>query len=275
MSKGEIRGKWALVTGASSGLGVDFAEQLAARGAHVVLVARREDRLREVAERIEAGHGVKTEVIAMDLGADGAAEALHGAVQSRGLQVDLLVNNAGFGQYGFDLEIPWERARTMLQLDMVTLAHLTRLFGRDMAERGHGRILQVSSIGAYQATPTYAAYSAAKAFVLHYSEALDFELRPTGVSVTTVSPGVTATEFLERSGQKPTRYQRLFMMKSADVARIGLDAALKGRRSIIPGLLNAALAFSLRFMPRSLQHFVAFLTMKQPGERRPKALTTG
>lgn len=261
--------KWALVTGASSGLGVDFAEGLAARGANLVLVARRVDRLEEVANGLRDRHGVRVEVVAMDLGKAEAAADLHREVtENRSIQVDVLVNNAGFGLYGSAVDLPWAKERAMLELDILTLVDLSKRFAADMRARGFGRILQVASIGAYQPTPTYASYSAAKAFVLSYGEALDYELRGTGVTCTVVSPGVTATEFLAVSGQKPTLYQRLFMMQSKDVTEIGLQAMLRRRRSIIPGFLNTLAAWSMRFVPRFVATATAYFTMKQPGDTR-------
>ncbi|HMV69057.1 MAG TPA: SDR family NAD(P)-dependent oxidoreductase, partial [Myxococcota bacterium] len=123
-------------------------------------------------------------------------------------------------------------------------------------------VLQVSSIGAYQPCPTYASYGAAKSFVLHHGEALDFELRPKGVTVTVISPGVTATEFLEVSGQEPTMYQRMMMMDSPTVARVGVDAALAGKRHVIPGVLNWLAAFSVRFVPRRVAVWMAWMSMR-------------
>ncbi len=270
----ELSGRWALVTGASSGLGVDFARELAARGANLVLVARREDRLTAVGEELQSQHGVEVDVIALDLGtADGPAQLHREVVGERGRAIDVLVNNAGFGLYGNAVDLPWDRERAMLELDILTLVELSKLFARGMRERGFGRILQVSSVGAYQPTPTYAAYSAAKAFVLSYGEALNYELKGTGVSCTVVSPGVTATEFLEVSGQKATLYQRLFMMKSPEVARIGIRALLKRRASIVPGFANALAAWSIRFTPRRLATALAYFTMRQP--EAPKALEAG
>src|SRR5512134_3252055 len=187
----ELRGRWALVTGASSGIGADFARELAARGMHLVLVARREERLRALAEELERAHGVRTRVIAADLAKPDAPRALHERLRGEGVAVDVLVNNAGFGVYGAFLDVPWEREREMIELDVVALLHLTKLFARDMRERGFGRVLEVASIGAFQPSPTYAAYSAAKAFVQSFGEALACELRGSGVTVTTISPGVT------------------------------------------------------------------------------------
>ena len=162
MKQANLRGKWALVTGASSGLGVDFANNLASRGSNVILVARREDRLRAVQQEITAQYGVQVEVIAMDLESADAPQRLYDQLKAGGRAVDVLINNAGFGLYGDFLEIPWERERAMLELDIVTLTHMTKLFVKDMVARRFGYVLLVASIGAYQPSPTYATYSAAK-----------------------------------------------------------------------------------------------------------------
>ncbi|HZQ61328.1 MAG TPA: SDR family oxidoreductase [Casimicrobiaceae bacterium] len=252
MSDQTLSGKTALVTGASSGLGVDFARELAARGAKLVLVARREDLLQQVQSEIKQKHNVDVTIVTLDLGTPNAPQALHDLLKKQNVQVDVLINNAGFGVFGQDLDISWERTNQMLQLDIVTLTHMTKLFARDMVKRGFGYIMQIASIGAYQPSPTYAAYSAAKSYVLSYGEALSYELKGTGVSCTVVSPGVTATEFLQVSGQKPTAYQRMFMMTSAEVARIGVQAMLKRRISIITGFMNWLLAMSVRFTPKPL-----------------------
>jgi short-subunit dehydrogenase len=257
----ELRGRRALVTGASSGLGADFARVLAEQGCHVVLVARRADRLEALAKELRERRGVEAHAIAMGLSEPDAPRVLHDRVSKLGLEIDVLVNNAGFGTWGEFLGVPWERELEMLQLDVVALVHLTKLFGAEMVRRGRGWILQVASIGAYQPTPTYATYSAAKAFVLSFGEALAFELRRSGVRVTVVSPGVTRTEFLEVAGQRPTLYQRLAMMESADVARAGIRALLRGKPSAVPGLVNQLSAFGMRFTPRRLQARVAHLSM--------------
>lgn len=257
MSNHPLNGKTALVTGASSGLGADFARQLAEMGAHLVLVARREEQLNGVKAEIQARHAVTVTVVAMDLSAADAPQALYDRLKADGVTVDVLINNAGFGLFGAFVEIPWERERNMLELDILTLVHMTKLFASDMAARGSGWICQVASIGAYQPTPTYASYAAAKAFVLSFGEAINHELRGRGVKVSVVSPGVTATEFLAVSGQQPTLYQRMVMMKSPDVVRIALRAMLAGTPSVVPGFLNAASAWSNRLMPRRLSTIIA------------------
>jgi len=257
----EIRGRWALVTGASSGLGADFARELAGHGCNVVLVARREEPMKAIAAALESGHGIATRVIAMDLADASAPEALAARLHDDGVEVDVLVNNAGFGVYGPFLEIPWERERQMIELDVVALVHMTKVFAAGMAARGTGWILQVASIGAFQPTPSYASYSAAKSFVLSFGEAIAHELRPKGVRVCTVCPGVTATEFLVVAGQKTTLYQRMMMMQSPAVVRSAVKALLRGRTSVTPGIGNAVSAFSMRFTPRRLQAAIASAAM--------------
>lgn len=257
-----LSGRTALVTGASSGLGVDFARELAQRGCRLVLVARREELLKQLQAEVQSRHGVTAIVMTLDLGDPGAPQMLYDALKAQGVAVDILVNNAGFGLFGRELDIPWERTREMLTLDIVALTHLTKLFARDMVKRGFGRMLQVASIGAYQPSPTYAAYSAAKSYVRSFSQALNFELRGTGVSSTVISPGITATEFLKVSGQKPTAYQRLMMMSSADVARIGIRAMLKGRYSVVPGFLNWLTALFTMVTPDPVNAAAAYRLMK-------------
>ena len=261
MKKLELANQTALVTGASSGLGVDFARQLASRGANLILVARREDQLKAVAAEIETDYAVQVQTIPMDLAVPGAPQVLYDQLQQRGIHIDVLVNNAGFGIYGNFAEVPWEREKAMLDIDVITLTHMTKLFVQDMLAHKSGYILQVSSIGAYQPSPTYGTYSAAKAYVLMMGEALNYELRNSGVSVTVVSPGVTATEFLKVSGQSPSLYQRVMMMDSASVTRIGIEAMLHRRSSVIPGFMNSLAAFSTRLMPRRMQAAVAHMSM--------------
>lgn len=257
-----LGGKWALVTGASSGLGADFARDLAKRGANLILVARRADKMHELAAEIKARQGTTAiEVIPMDLAQPNAPDELHAQVKAAGWAVEVLVNNAGFGLYGMFTETAWERIAQMIQIDIVTLTHMSHLFAKDMVARKSGYILQVASIGAFQPSPTYAAYSAAKSYVLFFGEALNHELRPHGVKVTVLAPGVTKTEFLAVSGQRPSFYQRLFMMQSPTVVRVGLDALLRGKTSIVPGVANRFLAWSNRLMPRRMAAMLAHRTM--------------
>lgn len=262
----ELDGKTALITGASAGLGVDFADRLAARGADVLLVARREEKLRDVAERLMSDYDIDADTVSMDLARPEAGQELYDQVNERGHQVDILINNAGFGIWGKFLDAPWDAQHTMLNLDILTPVHLTRLFAADMVERKWGRIMQVGSIGAFQPSPNYAAYSAAKSFIRSWSEAIDFELREHGVSCTVVNPGVTETEFFDSAGQsRRTWFQRLTIMDSPKVAEIGVKAMLNQRMSIVPGFLNAFNTWMNRWFPRRLSRWVAHHTMKDAG----------
>jgi uncharacterized protein len=258
----DIKGKRALVTGASSGFGADFAREFARRGTNLIIVARRTEQLETLASEIRAMHGVDVDVISLDLGTASAAQELYDLIVAAGKPVDILVNNAGLGLYGESALIPWPKEQAMLQIDMVTLAGLTKLFLPQMLERHFGYILNVSSIAAFQPTPLYASYSAAKAFVLYFSEALGHELRDSGVWVTVVSPGVASTEFLKVSGQKATPYQRLIMMSSADVVKSAVEGMLAGKRTVVPGFANALLAWAVGLTPRSLSLRVAEFLMR-------------
>jgi short-subunit dehydrogenase len=250
--RADLKGRWALVTGASSGLGADFARELAALGCNLVLTARNEETLRRLAVELERTRGAKTVVLSADLGAWDSALALYERVQGEQIEVDVLVNSAGFGPFGDFLELPWEKDRDVLLLNVVAVVQLTKLFARDMAERGYGRILQVASTAAFEPVPSMASYGASKAFVSSFGEALAFELKGSGVTCTVVSPGYTQTGFFTAGGQPLSRIKRASMMESREVARIGIKAMLKGRPSVIPGFSNALLIWGSRFAPRRL-----------------------
>jgi uncharacterized protein len=258
----QLRGQTALVTGASSGLGLDFARELAARGADLVLVARRAALLRDHGDDLAARHGVKVTTFPMSLAERDGPQRLYDGLRDAGIAIDILVNNAGSGVYGRFADGEWERECAMLDIDIFALVHLTKLFVRDMQARNCGHILQVASIAAYQPTPLYACYGGAKAFVLSFGEALSCELRNTGVSCTVLSPGVVETEFFRVAGQTLTRYQRLTAMPGATVARIGVNAMLKRKSSAIPGLANRLGAFLPRMLPRRASAALAQWTVK-------------
>jgi len=257
----DLRDRWVLVTGASSGLGADFAREFAARGCKLVLVARREGRLAKLAAELTGSHRTETRVVAADLTREEAIEELHDLTRAEGIDVHVLVNNAGAGVFGPFLASDWARQRQMLALDVVALAHLTHRFAKDMAARGGGYILQVASIGAFTPTPTYATYSAAKSFVLSFGEALARELKPQGVRVCTVCPGVTETEFFDAAGQPRSLFQRMSVMPATAVVKASVGALLRGKTSVVPGFLNKATAVSMRFAPRQLQAAAAHALM--------------
>jgi len=262
MDKNALRGKWALVTGASSGMGVEFARQLAKLGCNLVLVARRKLRLDELATELTAQHAVAVEAMVEDLSRPDAAVRLCERIKDAKRTVDILVNNAGFGLHGDFVTLAWSAQAEMLSVDIVTLTQLTHLLGRDMAARGSGFILQVASIGSFQATPTYAVYSAAKAYVLSLGEAIASELKKSGVRVSTLCPGVTATEFHEVAGQKENFFYRLTVMQPDRVARAGLDGLFAGRPCIVPGWINKLAVWSQRLVPRRVTTAVAGRSMQ-------------
>jgi uncharacterized protein len=262
MMNDELKGRTALVTGASSGMGVDYARELARRGANLILVARRRDALERVAKEMRDHHGVEVRVTPADLSDASDRERLFRELEAEGSQVDMLLNNAGFGLFGKFAESDWERVNQMLQIDIVALSHLTRLFTLGMIARRWGRILLIASTAAFQPVPIYAAYGAAKSYVLSLGVALNHELRGTGVSCTVACPGVTATEFFQVAGQRQTLYQRMTIMPSAKVAEIALKALLAKRPVIVAGGLNAFMALSTRLMPRTWAAALGYQLMK-------------
>jgi short-subunit dehydrogenase len=261
-----LHGRWALVTGASSGIGEAFCRRLTAAGCHLVMVARREERLKALARELEAARGVSVRIEALDLIAPGAVERLEERVRAAGIEIDLLVNNAGFGLYGRAWEIAREREQAMLELDVRAVVALTRSFLPGMIARRRGWVIQVASVAAYQPTPGYAAYAGAKAFVLSYGEALAHELRGSGVRVCVLSPGITESEFFEVSGQRPGLYHRLTRMSADRAAAAGLRGVLRGRTSVLPGGLNKLGAFCTRLLPRRTQ---AAIVARLMGVTRP------
>ena len=261
-ARDELRGRTALVTGASSGMGVDYARELARRGVNLILVARRADALERVAKELRDYHGIEVRVTPADLADGSVRERLYRELEAEGRHVDLLVNNAGFGLFATFLESNWERVNQMLQTNIVALSHLTRLFAPGMVTRRWGRILLIASTAAFQPLPLYASYGAAKSYVLSLGVALNHELRGTGVSCTVACPGITATDFFQIAGQRPTLYQRMTTMSSAKVANIALKALLAQSPLIIIGRLNAFIAWSTRFMPRTLAAALAYQLIK-------------
>ncbi|WP_375306164.1 SDR family oxidoreductase [Bradyrhizobium sp. A11] len=246
-------GKWALVTGASSGLGLEFADLLAAQKVNLVLAARRREPMDKLASDLRSKYGVDVLVEAINLAAPDAASRLKSSLDARSVTIDILVNNAGFGLHGDFLDTPIEQTANMIQLNITTLTELTYLFGRDMAQRRSGHILLIASLLAFQAVPTYAAYAATKAYVLAFGEALHDELRPHGVVVTSLCPGHTATGFDVAAGATASSLLRLLTMKPRPVATSGIRALMQGKATVIAGLSNKMAAFSNRLTPRSMQ----------------------
>jgi uncharacterized protein len=245
----QYRDRWALVTGASAGLGQVFAGRLAERGMNLVLTARRQERLTDLAGKLERSHGIRTHVVAADLGSPGEAPRLW-AEASSGRVIHLLVNNAGFGAQGLFDQVPLERHVEMLQLNCTALVELCHLSLREMRERGEGGIINVSSIAGFQPVPTLATYAASKAFVLSFSEALWVENAPRGIRVLALCPGRTPTEFQEVAGTGTV--EGAFGYRTPEqVVDSGLRALERGKSYDVPGVENLAATWVVRALPRS------------------------
>jgi uncharacterized protein len=241
-----------VITGASSGIGAEFARQLAARGHSVFLVARREDRLRELAGEIERDHDVRAEFAAVDLGDPADRRNLPGLLQRRDLDVAVLVNNAGFTTVG-DVHLNPDRQLGMIHVNVEALVDLTTQWLPGMVERGSGAVINVASTASFQPIPVQAVYAATKAFVRSFSEAVSAEVRGTGVTVTALCPGPVATEFVEAGGFKNQNPGPSFVFSSAqDVARAGLEGAGKGKRVVVPGIGNRVQATLGQHTPHSI-----------------------
>ena len=254
-------GQWALVTGASSGLGKEFARALASRKCNLVLTARREEPMQALASELRERHGVEIVVEPIDLGAPASPAQLQKRLDDRGIQPDILINNAAFGLAGDFMTQEPARLREMLELDILSLTELSHLFGKRMADRGMGHILLVASLAAYQPDPWLAAYGAAKHYVLAFGIALHVELAPK-VGVTVVSPGLMDTGFNEVSGLKSKASQKSTVVSPAKVAEAGLKAMFAGRSSIIVGKINRIVAFSNRFASRNIMAKITYLLAK-------------
>ena len=244
--------KVALVTGASAGLGVEFARQLSKRGRRLVIAARRKDRLDELAKELGNARSV-----AIDLSKPNAAAKLLADIEANGETIDLLVNNAGFGLIGRFAELDAKRERKMIDLNVGTLADLCRAVAPGMIERKSGAILNVASTAAFQPGPKMAVYFATKAFVLSLTEALHEELKQYGVHVTCLCPGPTRTEFGEVAGFGGNGLFDRVAMESSGVVKAGLDGLDKNKAVVIPGIVNKVGAFSGRFAPRSVVRKIA------------------
>jgi len=266
-NKGEVmdfKGSWALVTGASSGIGEVFARELAERGANLVLVARSEAKLEALAHELRDRFQVSVEVLAQDLSEPGAGTALAGRLSEQGLQVDVLVNNAGFGLFGPLHKLDPARVGQEVQLNVAALTELTCALLPEMRARNRGAIVNVASTAAFQPLPYMAVYGATKAYVLSFTEALWAETRGTEVRVTALCPGATDTAFFDTASDNASVGVR---MAPEEVVAAAFRALERRRCSVIPGLPNQVLAASTRAVPRQLVARVSELTMR-PRKRR-------
>jgi len=248
--KSRWKGKWAVITGASAGIGLEFAKLLAANGANLVLTARRTDRLEQIAKDLKSQHSVSIEVFSADLTQPDASPQIYAFTASRKIEVEFLINNAGFGAFGYAHEIRAEKMLEMIQVNCSAVVHLTRLYAPDMVARHHGDILIVASLAAFQPVPFNSVYAATKAFDLLFAEGIAEELRPSGLNVCALCPGSTTTEFQKVADQP----DRIFKSSEAaeKVARVGLEAIAAGKSYVISGFMNNVMKQGQRLAPRSV-----------------------
>lgn len=246
----------ALITGASTGIGAEFARQLAAKKVNVVLVARSGDKLSLLAQQLHQTHGIKTDVIVQDLSVPAATKAVRQTVDDLGLTIDLLVNNAGFGEYGPFVESQLDRQTAMVQLNVTALMELTHLFLPDMVKQQRGSIINVASIGGFQPMPYWSVYAASKAFVLSFSEAVWAEVKDQGVRVLALCPGPTESEFFKVANVHSTLKLNTSMgqLESAEnVVKSALKALDEGSSNLVTGnLINQMIVNLPRFLPRDM-----------------------
>ena len=243
----------ALVTGASSGIGYEISRVLASQGHDLVLVARGEENLRQLARYLEREYQINTHYIAADLSDANSAQAIYDKVKQENIPVDILVNNAGSGYWGPFTALETERDIQALQTNVVALTQLTKLFSRDMVKRGLGKILNIGSVAGFMPGPFMAVYHASKAYVVSFSLALRSELKGTGVSVTAFCPGPTSSGFHNIAGTIDLPIlKKVNMMGSAQVAKLAVKAMHKRKSVEVPGLLNKLAVLAPRLLPRWL-----------------------
>lgn len=244
--------KTALITGASKGVGKELAKIHAAKGDNLVIVSRSNDELMRLKNKLEAKHaGISILVIVKDLFREASATEIYNEVIEKDIQIDYLINNAGIGEFGFFIDTKWDRHAQMIDLNVRTLTHMCHLFMSDMIERKQGKILNISSTAAFQPGPLMAVYFASKSYVLHLSEALNNEVKQSGVSVTAFCPGPTDTHFMVDSKMEKSKLVKNKRLASShSVALSAYNAMIHSKPVSIHGFWNKVIAFSTRFVPR-------------------------
>jgi short-subunit dehydrogenase len=247
-NKSELNGRWALVTGASAGIGAELARELAGRGAKLILTARRKERLEALAAELTA-RGTETRIVAADLNDREAPQQIYDATEGAGIAVDILINNAGLGQFGAFYSTPMEQELSQVRVNCEAVVHLTRLFVPRMVERKRGWVLVVASTASFQPVPYLSTYAATKVFDRFFAQALAAEVAQFGIKVTTLCPGPTESEFWEVS--RASAFKRK-VQPTAEVAHLGIEALVRGKRTIIANVEGRLTAFLVRFLPVSL-----------------------
>ncbi len=244
--------KTALITGASNGIGLELAKIHAKNNDNLVLVARSKGKLEELKADLEKQYKVTVFIVAKDLSLPNAAQDIFDELKNQNISVNYLVNNAGFGDFGLFAETDWTKEEQMINLNITTLTQFTKLFLKDMIKNGGGKIMNVASTAAFQSGPTMAVYYATKAYVLSFSEAIDNEVRPQGVTVTALCPGATESGFQAAAKMEESKLVKdRKLPTSKEVAEYGYKAMMRGKTVAIHGTMNYILANSVRFMPRA------------------------
>ncbi len=265
----EKQSKTALITGASSGLGLHFAHLFARDGYNVVLVARGVDKLNALKGELEEKYGIRAYVFGCDLAEKDSAQRVYDFVKDCGLEIYALVNNAGFGDFGEFYQREWVKQYNMIQVNVTALTHLTRLFLPEMVAKDDGKILNVASIAAFEAGPLMSMYYASKAFVLSFTEALSVELKKTNVKVCALCPGPTETGFEDAASARASGlFKNLKVARADQVAEFGYKKLMKGRVVVIHGFGNKLLPFAVRFAPRCMVRNLVYKVMRARRERK-------
>ncbi|MBF0117719.1 MAG: SDR family oxidoreductase [Desulfobacterales bacterium] len=249
----KIKGSWALITGASSGLGAEFAKLLSKNGVNLVLTARRTEKLKELKDSLEQKNHVSVHTISNDLSSNNGASLLYKDVCSLNVPISILINNAGVGLNGRFKDMSLEDHMSMVKLNVLSLTELTHLFVTDMLKKKiRGYILLLSSVVGFGPCPNFSAYAATKAYVLSLAESLNHELKSEGISVTALCPGPTRTEFFSTAKGSPGKVLQTFMMEPEEVASEGLKGMFARNRVVVPGLITKISASSNRWLPKSI-----------------------
>lgn len=248
----------ALITGASNGIGLELAKVHASKGGDLVLVARNKSKLDELKAELESKYKVKVYTIGKDLSLSNSAQEVYEETTKQNIQIDYLINNAGFGDFGMFVDSDWSKELQMINLNITTLTQFTKLYLKDMVKRRNGKIMNVASTAAFQPGPIMAVYFATKAYVLSFSEAVDNEVRDKGVTITALCPGATESGFQAAAAMEESNMVKgKKLPTSKEVAEYGYAQMMKGKTVAIHGLMNWILANSVRFTPRSIVVMIA------------------
>ena len=248
-----MKNQTVLITGASEGIGHEFCRIFAEKGYDLVIIARNENKLNEMKSHLSENKNIKVHVIVKDLSKPDAAKEIYSIVKAENINIDILINNAGFGIYNNFWETDYEKEQQMYYVNIMALAGLTNLFAKEMMNNGGGKILNVASTAAFQPGPTMAGYYASKAFVLNYSKAINFEMKDKGVQVSTLCPGPTSTEFQKRAKMEDLNlFKKGLTMTGKEVAQIGYNGLMKGKAVIIAGAMNKLSAMMAKHSPDAI-----------------------